>query len=308
MSAVDFEDYLIRIVSVPRKIAESEFGTFTGPDGKYVGCLIPGGAILSEENPNNENKIFAAYSLIAAACVCELSWRNDYGLASKNCQTARDMDEVFSESNFYAIFKKSDLKQSLPDFNHAYFVSLFSHGLLLSDGKATPIGLPSPPPFSGKIPIKENSLHPDFIYEIFINLIPYTGSPFLRFFYLYQAIEYLMSGSFQKKYVKVKSELDKETDISVTSLRDIMDKLTAATKEKTRINEVLMPECNLTKLQAENILGLLSVDYSKFSFAESIYKIRNIVFHDFPKIHHLGKEIGDLSDNLLRYLMEQKFT
>jgi hypothetical protein len=216
------------------------------------------------------------------------------------------MDEVFPGDYFYAIFKKSDLKQTLPDFNHAYFISLFSHGLLLSDGTSSPIGLPSPQPFNGKIAVKENAPHPDFIYEIFVNLIPYTGSPFLRFFYLYQAIEYLMSGSFQKKYVEVKTELDKETSISVTTLRDIMEKLTAATKEKTRIKEVLVPECSLTKMQANNILNSLTVDCSKFSFAESIYKIRNIVFHDFSKIHHLGQEIGELSDNLLRYLMEKK--
>lgn len=303
---IDFQDYLIRLVAVPRKIAESEFASFTGRDGKYIGCLIAGNAILSEENPNNSNRIFAAYSLIVAAMVCGDSFNANYQLASVRCQDAHDMADVFATEFFYAIFKKSALGAKSSNFDQTYFASLFANGLLLSDGSRVPTFSLNQSSYSGDIKIRENSEHPDFIYEILVKLAPYTDNPFLRFFYLYQTIEYLMSGAFKKKYTETKAELDQETDISVTGLRDILEKLTAATKEKTRINDALVPICPSTQLQAEKILDLMSIDRKNFSFAESVYKIRNIIFHDFPKIHQFGREIAVLCDSLLLYLIEKK--
>lgn len=305
---IDFSDYLVRVIAVGRKIAESEFATFVGKEGKYVGCLIPSNAILSEENPNNKNKVFAAYSLIVVATICAASFNGDYSLVAAKSQDAVNMSDLFSGNFFYAIFKKSSLDLRARDFDRIYFASLFSQGLILSDGLRTPNLSPTQSSYNGRISIRENNSHPEFIYDILIKLAPYTDNPFLRFFYLYQAIEYLMSGAFVRKYAEAKAELDQETNISVTGLRDILEKLADATKEKTRINSALVPACPSTQLQAEKILDLMSIDRTKFSFAESIYKIRNVMFHDFPKIHQFGREISELCDNLMRYLMEKKIT
>jgi hypothetical protein len=306
VSKIDFDDYLIRIVAVSRVVAESEFATFLDGKRKYVGCLIPGNSILSDESPNNENPLFAAYSLIVAARVCLSSFSDDFELAGVGCQGARDMDEVFASGFYYAVFQKSKLKLAPRDFDSTYYASLFSSGLILSAQKHVPRLALGPSVFAGDIVVQPNKQHPAYIYEIIINLIPYTESPFLRFFYLYQTIEYLMSEWFQSNYAEVKAKLDKETNISVTTLRDFVQKLDQSMKESTRINDVLQPSCPSTQLEAEQILDALAVDRSGLSFAGLIYKIRNIVFHDFRQIHHLSEEIGALSDSLLRYIVEKK--
>jgi hypothetical protein len=78
ISKIDFDDYIVRILSASRGIAEKEFATFLDGSGKYIGCLVAGSAILSDENPNNDNPVFSAYSLIIAANVCASSAKGEY--------------------------------------------------------------------------------------------------------------------------------------------------------------------------------------------------------------------------------------
>lgn len=303
---INFDNYIIRIVAVSRDIAESEFASFQDGNGKFIGCLIPGSGILSTQNPNNSNPVFAAYSLIVAASVCLSSFSDEFDLADTNCQDATHMDNVFASKFFYAIFEKSKLSVDNHNFDRNYFACLYANGLVLSKNKRHPLLSLSHDAYTGGIKIKSNNEHPEYIREIITNLIPYAENPFLRFFYLYQVVEYLMAEGFQRRYVEVKSKIDGEVNISVTTLRDFLKKLDSSTKEGPRINEVLKPPCPSTSMVAEQILDSLSVDRVDFSFADLIYKIRNIVFHDFPKIHLHGKEIGELSENLLRYIVEKK--
>lgn len=303
----DFDDYIIRIVGTSRSLVEKEFASFLDDDSKYFGCLISGSAILSDVNPNNRNPIFSAYSLIVAAHVCAASHIGNYSLASLSCQTAPVMDGVFVPDLFYAVFQKSKLKVPIRDFDNHYFPSLLASGLILTKDKIKPLPLlPSPQTYSGEIKLRQSRCHPDYFYQIFIGLLPYTGNPFLRFFYLYQIIEHLMSEGFQKKYAEVKTKLDSEINISVTTLRDFLKKLDSSTKEDARIRVVLQPACSITQICAENILDVLSIDRTDFCFADMVYKIRNVIFHDFERIHHLGAEVGIFSDNLLRYIVDEK--
>jgi hypothetical protein len=303
----NFDDYIIRIVGTSRSLAEKEFASFVDEDSKYWGCLISGSSILSDENPNNSNPVFSAYSLIVAAHVCASSHIGNYNLASLNCQTAVVMDEVFISDFFYAVFQKSKLTVPVRDFDSHFFPSLLANGLILTRDKVKPLPiLSSPPVYSGEIKLRPSRRHPDYIYQIVIGLLPYTDNSFLRFFYLYQVIEHLMSEGFKQKYTEVKAKLDSETNMSVTTLRDFLKKLDSSTKEDARIRVVLQPACSITQLCAEQILDALVIDRSEFVFADMVYKIRNVIFHDFPRIHHLAAEVGVFSDNLLRYIVDEK--
>lgn len=195
----------------------------------------------------------------------------------------------------------------MTEFDNDYFLALYRNGLTLSPNKNTPVrSTNEQSAYYGTSTLKNNLKYPVYVRHIIINLIPYTNDIFLTFFYIYQLVEYLMSIDFKEKYYDVKNNLDSELNMTITALRNYMDDFNAAIKEKTRINSVLNPSCPDTEIFSDVILDGLIIDRTKMTFAEKIYQIRNVIFHDYPRIIDKKNEISNLIDKFLPYLLEKK--
>jgi hypothetical protein len=302
----NFSEYSVHILKTNRIIAESEYSIIELENAGTVGYLIPSEAILSEENPNNKDKYYAAYSLIAAAIICENSFKKDYSLTHTDHGSAITAPMVFAENSFYLV----TWNKKIPDhtnFSKNYAVFFASKGLTFSQGQTQPLALTASQHVKGTFfRIKATKGLPDYIVTILTELIPCTVNPFLRFFYIYQVIEFLMSSEFNTRVTSLKQKFSAATSHSVTDLKDILKEFQKATKEDSRINSVLCPACPATEISAENILVTLNIQHDEMTFADKIYKIRNTLFHDYQRVHSHMESMSTLSDNLFSYLIEKK--
>lgn len=304
---VDTSEYFIRTVTVSRDIAEKEFLEFTLAEQGTVGFLIPARALLSTSNPNNKNKFYAAYSLIAVAIICQNSWADDYSLTTNSSEDTSSISSQFDGNFFYAIIWKKKVGVTSADFDNDYFLALCRNGLILSPSRTSPIRSTNEQnAYSGTLTLKSNQTYPMYVRHIIVNLIPYTKDVFLTFFYIYQLVEHLMSLGFKGRYKDIKSSLDSESDMTITALKNYLDEFNAAIKEKTRINTVLSPSCVDSEIFSDVILDALTIDKTKMTFAEKIYQIRNVIFHDYPRIIDKENEVSNLIDKFLPYLLEKR--
>ncbi|WP_146168177.1 hypothetical protein [Pseudomonas mangrovi] len=306
INLINFADYSVHIIKANRTIAESEYSIIELESAGTVGYLIPSESILSEENPNNKNIHYAAYSLIAAAIICENSFKGNYSLAHKDHANASSAPMVFAENSFYLV----TWNIKIPDHTNLpknYAIYFASKGLTFSPDQTQPLALTAPQQLKGSpLRIKKTKDLPDYIVTILTELIPCTENPFLRFFYIYQVIEFLMSDEFNARVQSLKIKFGATATHSVTDLKDILKDFQKATKEDSRINSVLCPACPTTGISAEKILTTLNIQHTEMTFADKIYKIRNTLFHDYQRVHPYMESMSTLSDNLFTYLIEKK--
>ena len=137
-------------------------------------------------------------------------------------------------------------------------------------------------------------------------LSPSVENVFLRFFYLYQVIETLMARDYTDRFNKIRASFSAQNDISITQLKDFLKNFNAIVKEEPRIKNALQPACAASNLIAEKILGCLGEKFDDLDFGARVYRIRNIIFHDYQRIHHMEEDVGDFEDGLLSYLLDKK--
>lgn len=308
LKTVKLDEYGVFLVATGREIAESEICKLTrNSASNIVGYLIPGAAIVSEENAENSDAFFGTYSLIAANAVSTQSKSGIYALANAEHKTALTKDGIFAQNIFYAVVWLKKLGVTKNEFFKKYFVSLASAGLFPS-----PNAIPSNKSektqikYESPISLTPNQEWPEYIQSISTELAPYASDPFLRFFYTYQVIEALMSKDYSSKFNEIKSRFTSHQDTSITHLKDFIDEFQNITKEKPRIRSALQPACSQTNMLCEQLLGSLGEDYSRLDFAERIYRIRNIIFHDFQRVKSMGALVSDLEDKLSSYLLASK--
>lgn len=287
-----------------RDIAESEDSAIEF-NGETVGRLIPCQAILSNQNPNFTNKNHAAYNIIAAAIICKKSFDRDYSLLHQNFSNASTRSGILPDNLYYLIIwdKKIKLTTSLEEDFSIFFCS---KGLVFSPKKVKPSALAHYFDKENKKLKLESTNLPKHIHLIVSELFPFTENAFLRFFYLYQVIEYLMSDSINQKIEDLRRDINSQTIPSITDIKEILNNFNDASKEKSRISTVLHPNCNDTCIAAEKLLDHISIDHSKMSFAEKVYRIRNTFFHDYRRLHDCSDEIKVLGDKLFLYLLGKK--
>lgn len=306
LKSAKLNEYGVYLVATGRDVLEYEICTLKHGNST-VGFLIPGQAILSQDHPNNSDPIFATYSLIAANTVCTDSKNNNYSLANPEYTSAISKNEIFAQNVFYAVIWLQRLNISHTDFFQNYFVSLAKNGIFRSSyAKASNTSIKTLPSYNTSINLSKNKLWPNYIETICGTLSPYANDPFLRFFYTYQIIETLMTSDYSSRFLEIKSRFISHQDTSITHLKDFIEEFQKITKEKPRIKSTLQTECPTTNLICENILSNLREDFTKLDFAEKIYKIRNIIFHDFQRIKGMGSQISELEDNLSNYLLNSK--
>lgn len=302
---VNLDEYRVYLLATSRGIKESEICELK--NGKTtIGFLIPGQAILSDEQPKNVEPLFGTYSLIAANSVCQDSKIGQYTRANTNHRSANSKIDIFAFDLFYAVIWTKKLTINSSEFFRRYFVCFARNGLFHSVEAKKTIASNTLEKYGPELIVAKNKEWPDYIEKICTTLLPNANDPFLRFFYTYQIIEALMANDYSSRFSEIKLKFEAHQNTSITHLKDFIEEFQKITKEKPRIKNTLRPACPNTDLVCERILSTLNEDYGNLDFAERIYKIRNIIFHDFQRISSLKSDVSELERSLSDYLLENK--
>lgn len=301
-----YSEYTVHLLETDRIPAEAEYCKISIGSGPTCGFVIPGSAILSPENPNSDDALYCAYNLLIADAVCRASTFGRYELASERVDSASSRNNIFHQDVFYLIVWNRHLS-SPQNFTKDFSVSLCAHGLVFPASDVLPTELISSAPGDGStLKLKATSNLPEYVITILASLVPYCRNPFLRFFYLYQVVEYLMGEEFDSRVADVRPRLADNKNLSKVELREILEKFQDATKEKARIKKVLHPDCPNTSISANALLEELGISDRGVTFAERLYRIRNILFHDYGVLHSQGEAISSICQGLYAYLVEKK--
>lgn len=299
-------DYTVNVVMASKPPAEASYSKVVIGNGRTAGFVIPGAAILSPENPNASDATYCAYNLLVADIVCRASRDKLYELASPTFQGAESRDNVFRQSAYYFITWNEHFT-SPSTICRDFTLSLCNNGLVFSTSNEYPQHLYVEYEGGGStLRLKPTVTLPSYVVTILGSLVPYCTNPFLRFFYLYQVIEHMMGVEFDSKVTDVRNRLAATANPSMVELREILEKFQDATREKTRIKAVLVPPCTTTGISVETLLTALNALEPETSFAERIYRVRNILFHDYKQLHERGEQIASLCQNLFAYLVSKK--
>ncbi len=300
----DRREYVVLPVVTGRSVAESEVATLKlGSD--IVGFLIPGQTILSPDQRLNSDRLFGTYSLIAAMEVCRSSHAGNYTLASPSVVASDSPGPVFHEGVFYLVAWLKKLDVASDSFLDQYFVSLARAGICSFIQGSKPLQTRrTRSSYMEPIALKRNQNWPEYVKTIFSELAPHAADPFLRFFYLYQVIETLMGDKYRSALGPILNDFKAEGDLSVSQLRDYIEKFQGVYREKPRINAALSPVCTGCEDSAKRLLVALG-EKTEVPFGELIYKVRNIIFHDYSRVHAHSALVADLEDFLASYLIEQ---
>lgn len=306
LKRVNLNEYIVSIMTAERELAESEVTTLSSK-GDIVGFLIPGQAILSPNHPKNDNALFGTYSLIAALTVLDNA-KNGDSMLSQHPAT-NSVLELFSPGFFYAVIwtKKLDIKPQ--EFHQRYFTSFARMGIYqTTEFKKNIKTTRTLASYDIKMPLNKNKDWPDYVSIIATKLSPYATDPYLRFFYLYQIVETLMAENYAEQQATIRIRFDKCPTPSITELKDFLKEFNSIVNEAPRINNSLEPGSVESIQSANSILEKLGVDYTGWAFGAKIYKIRNVIFHDYKKIFHIPLEVSTLEDHLMSYLLNNKLS
>ena len=297
-------EYSVSFVVSNAPPAESALGTLAVDNGETAGFLIPGSAILSSDSPHCKNAFYCAAALIVAEVICQNSRQNDFTLASPESQTANSSSMVFRDNGFYLVLWNKKISP-LHSLDNAMRLALCSYGLIVPEDNRLPILLPTA--FAGnndKVKVKSGAVHPDYIVKVACSLIPYCDNPFLRFFYIYQLIEYLMGVEFDEMTKEIRGQLVSKADLSLVAIRELLGEYSQSAIEKTRINKVLHKACPSTELSLVALLDSVGMNDPRKAFAQQVYSVRNLLFHSFEQVHEKENKMDAICRNLYPYVMD----
>lgn len=299
-------DYTVNVLIASKSPAEAAYGKVSIAGGPTAGYIIPGAAVLSPENPHNADANYCAYNLLIADAICRSAQNKKYELGSPNCQVANSRDQIFRQNVYYLVTWNKYFNE-VSGVAREFALSLCHHGLIFSTADEHPSQLYLDYEGDGStLRLKRTPALPGYVVKILSSLVPYCDNPFLRFFYLYQVIEYMMGVEFDSKISDVRQKFLENKRPSVVELREILEKFQDATREKSRIKVALVPTCPRTMLSVDALLQDLDALDMDASFAERIYLVRNILFHDYKQLHEREELISSVCHNLFSYLVGEK--
>jgi len=295
--------YSVRTLVTASPPPEASFSPVLIESKSTNGYLIPGSAILSPDTPHHDDAYYCAYNIIAADVICRSSLNGEYRQASKNCVSATSRDLIFHQDLFYLITWDSQIPAA-KSFDKDYSISLCSNGLVGPNDDGIPGWLcTSHNADRSPLRIKKSLELPDYAITILCSLVPNAVNPFLRFFYLYQIVEYLMGRDFDSRITGLRQDFLTNQDPSMVELREIVKKFQKAANEETRINSALDTACIHTSAAADALLDKLNIADEDLTFAGKIYRVRNTLFHDYRRLHDYDSEVSSLCQNLYSYLL-----
>jgi len=295
-------EYLVVAVSSSAELPEQSVSTIRYK-GRTAGFVIPGQALLSPQHPRNSDPHYAAYSLIAALEVCARSFKGDFSMSSSSAEAERPGEIPFLEGDAYLVLWNDVIGKE----NHSRFhPSLFLNGIYSHRGSRDYCRIDIIPPET--ITVRDPIIDSQYASSVFFNLYPYASFALLRFFYAYQIIEMLIGLDFKVRSEAIRAKLNSAAPVNITTLRDIVDDFKKSYQELPRIREILSPPCGSTESALDRLLDDMADDRSGKSFAEKIYRVRNILFHEHLRAHDFDESVMSVGDNLIAYLARSKLS
>ncbi|WP_145481292.1 hypothetical protein [Stenotrophomonas rhizophila] len=295
-------EYLVLAVSSSAELPEQSV-SMVKYKGKTAGFVIPGQALLSPLHPRNGDPHYAAYSLVAALEVCARSFNGDFSMSSTSSEAESPGEIPFLEGDAYLVLWKKII--GLGDCSR-FHPSLFLNGIYSYRGSRDYCGIDNVPPEI--ITLRDPAIDSQYANSVFFNLYPYASFALLRFFYAYQIIEMLIGLDFKVRSEAIRTKLNLAAPVSITTLRDIVDDFKKSYQDLPRIKEILAPPCGSTELALDRLLDEMADDRSDKSFAQKIYRVRNILFHEHLRAHDFDESVMSVGDNLIAYLARIKFS
>lgn len=115
-----------------------------------------------------------------------------------------------------------------------------------------------------------------------------------------------MAEFYDARVEELRAQLGVPIPPTLGDMKDWLNAFSSATNEDARIKDVLSPPCPALAKKIESLLDSIGVDHTKMIFAQKIYKLRNILFHEYSRVHNKEAELKEISDRFYKYLLESK--
>lgn len=267
-------------------------------------------AMLSKDHVQSENERFLRFSQGAFSALCEGKATGFVKTPPYKAVEEISITDFYSEDSFLFVIYEESLGNITNFSIEDYIPCLFKYGFYLQ--------------FAGRDPqyvIKEGKnehfeqlekriyieatapplLSNAFIRALLVETLPYEDDALLTFFYQYQIIELLIERVLHERQKKFATRI--ATVMTNSSLlRDEFDAFQKDITEKNRIKRLFAnhleapPDLTALKSASNAFLRINSQDPSEFQelhdFAEFLYPIRNMLFHNLRAVNDPGGNVA----------------
>lgn len=264
---------------------------------RRIGWIFPIQSLVSNENDFSENIHFAKYKFCAYNEILKR------GLASKridfNSQESYSLIDFFDENIIIFCVSletlddpKIDISDLLPSFAiYGYYIYDNENTVIHKDiEKASALvkyyGEECLQIEDSKIKLSEHN----FLKTLYFNYLKTVNDKVLRFFMLYQVIEYFLDKEFNLKFdLILKSFEDKKIDKN--TFREKMNKSSSERSLIRKLSEFIKDDDLIINFKRDGKLFLESFSaYEKEDVGDIIYDIRNLLIHRYRDIDGLDIE------------------
>lgn len=307
-----FEDNVMQVFFFHNNYLQAENDVFQVYIDDYrIGWIFPIQSILSEENNFSDNPYFNKYKYATYKEIlknkCSQKRTTTFG------ENLYNLGDFFFEDIIILCISSETLKEDflvenfLPSFcNYGYYLHNNTPFIYTENNNKKSLiseykGRSKIKIISSKINIEEHN----FIKNLYTSHLKRTDDTTLKFFLLYQVIEYLIEKEFNIKFDKaledyINTKLDKN---------NFREKINDYSKERNIIrsftNDFPLPDKLKTDLSRDLklLLDELIINYEKEDIGDLIYDLRNILIHRYRDIDILEPEKFNLFD-LITHQME----
>lgn len=269
-----------------------------------IGWIFPLQSIITEENDFSQNSYFNKYKYVTYKEI--LKNNSSYKNFTPVSDNLYKLDDFFPDDIIIlcvSVEKLSDdfsIENYLPSLcNFGYYIQNDNPYINSINNNKLPLFAEYKGKSKLKIePSKVNIEEHFFIKNLYINHLKRIDDTTLKFFLLYQVVEYLIEKEFNIKFDKALEDYNN----SRIDKNNFREKLNSYSKERNLIKsfttDFSLPEKLSIDLSRDLRLMLdeLLPDYDKSDIGDLIYDLRNILIHRYRDIDILDKEKLNLFD------------
>lgn len=269
------------------------FQVYQRESASRLGWMIPITALFSKEHDFADDIHFRRYAYQAIKQCTHYLVSNVLDETGLNNLQTNSIGSFFHDSICILIISLDCLKENSSLSIYRRFPSMLVHGYVpLSERDPEEIHFEGVPPAGKRIHTSEISTFVEdveFINRILAQSLAYEKEPAFQFFYLYQIIEFMISEVSSDRLDTLIEKLSLgRNDTQV--VRDCMTEVGEVLSEEKRIGILCNEYCDLERSRHEELKRISNIFLRECgydfigSFNEYVYKIRNLVFHQYRKL------------------------
>jgi hypothetical protein len=262
-----------------------------------IGWLFPINALESREHQFAENEHFLNYAYNAYKLLLEDADSRSTAVRCPNEEGEYFISEFYGEDAVILLLHKSRISKEIVYRHHIYLPSLLDYGFSYEKSDDSEDSSPNRLPDGVKITLNHLSINlfdEQYIELLYTKYLHHNRDNLLyRFIILYQVIELLMSRVADVKIGEIKSYiLGGNSDFNI-----IKQKINDASNELKRINIIFSDQCQIESSQYNDLINTLNVllaqlgDSEQRILSDAIYKLRNVLIHNYRMINDTHYEL-----------------